>query len=148
MNENEGGPTDLRPALGAFAAVAVLGLPLGWVWSRLAPPEVVRVAADGALVPLLGESEHRFDALALFVLLGFAAGAAARPVRADRRSAPGGHSERATPAGRPAADRRRARRRQHGRGWDSPSRDGAAPGGRADRRRPRPPRRRHGCYNF
>ena len=88
MNENEGAGSpdvppprprvvsgsDLRPALGTLAAVAVLGLPLGWVWSRLAPPEVVRVAADGALVPLLGESEHRFDALALFVLLGFAAG--------------------------------------------------------------------------
>ena len=88
MNENEGAGSpdvpplqarvvsgsDLRPALGTFTAVAVLGLPLGWVWSRLAPPEVVRVAADGALVPLLGESEHRFDALALFVLLGFAAG--------------------------------------------------------------------------
>ncbi len=85
MNENEDSPdvpprprvvvsADLRPALGTLAAVAVLGLPLGWVWSRLAPPEVVRVAADGALVPLLGESEHRFDALALFVLLGFAAG--------------------------------------------------------------------------
>lgn len=74
MNEDEDAPAELRPALGTFAAVAVLGLPLGWVWSRLAPPEVVRVAADGVLVPLLGESEHRFDALALFVLLGFAAG--------------------------------------------------------------------------
>jgi hypothetical protein len=74
VSENEGAPAELRLALGAFAAVAVLGLPLGWGWSRLAPPEVVGVAADGALVPLLGESEHRFDALALFVLLGFAAG--------------------------------------------------------------------------
>ena len=65
---------DLRPALGTFAAVTVLGLPLGWVWSRLAPPERVQVVAGGDLVPLLGESEHRFDAFALFVLLGFAAG--------------------------------------------------------------------------
>lgn len=65
---------DLRPALLTLAAVAVLGVPLGWVWSRLAPPEVVRVARDGGLVPLLGESEHRFDALGVFLLLGFAAG--------------------------------------------------------------------------
>lgn len=65
---------DLPPALRTLAAVAVLGVPLGWVWSRLAPPEVVRVAGDGRLVPLLGESEHRFDALGVFLLLGFAAG--------------------------------------------------------------------------
>ena len=74
MSENEGAPAELRPALGAFAAVAVLGLPLGWLWSRLAPPEVVGVATNGALVPLLGESEHRFAALAMFILLGFATG--------------------------------------------------------------------------
>ncbi|MGH4012712.1 MAG: DUF2567 domain-containing protein [Pseudonocardiaceae bacterium] len=70
---------DLLPALRVLCVVAVLGLPLGWLWSRLAPPEIVSVVADPSagqigLVPLLGESEHRFDAMATFVLLGMAAG--------------------------------------------------------------------------
>lgn len=64
---------DLRPAAVVAAAVAVLGLPLGWLWSVLAPAEV-RAATNGAATALLSQSEHRFDALALFVLLGLAAG--------------------------------------------------------------------------
>jgi hypothetical protein len=69
---------DLLPALGVLCAVAVLGLPLGWLWSRLAPPEFVvlsaRAAGSGGVLPLVGQSEHRFDDMATFVLLGLAAG--------------------------------------------------------------------------
>ncbi|MGH3937751.1 MAG: DUF2567 domain-containing protein [Pseudonocardiaceae bacterium] len=70
---------DVLPAWRVLCAVALLGLPLGWLWSRLAPPEVVRVVVDPAsgrvgVLPLFGQSEHRFDALATFVLLGIAAG--------------------------------------------------------------------------
>jgi hypothetical protein len=64
---------DLRSGVTVLAAVAVLGLPLGWLWSVLAPPEVVR-SDGGTAAALLSQSEHRFDALALFVLLGLAAG--------------------------------------------------------------------------
>jgi hypothetical protein len=69
---------DLLPALGVLCAVAVLGLPLGWLWSRLAPPEFVvlsaRAGGPGAVLPFVGQSEHRFDDMATFVLLGLAAG--------------------------------------------------------------------------
>jgi Protein of unknown function (DUF2567) len=69
---------DLRPALGVLCAVAVSGLPLGWLWSRLAPPELVglpaSVAGAGGVLPLIGQSEHRFDDMATFLLLGIAAG--------------------------------------------------------------------------
>jgi Protein of unknown function (DUF2567) len=69
---------DLVPALGVLCAVAVLGLPLGWLWSRLAPPELVlrsvRAVAPGAVLSFAGQSEHRFDDMAVFLLLGLAAG--------------------------------------------------------------------------
>lgn len=70
---------DLLPALRVLGTVAVLGLPLGWLWSRLAPAEIAAVvAAPGpggvGVVPMLGQTEHRFDAMATFVLLGMAAG--------------------------------------------------------------------------
>lgn len=65
---------DLRPGLTVLGVVTVLGLPLGWLWSVLAPSEVVRLGPGGATTPVLSQSEHRFDALALFVLLGLAAG--------------------------------------------------------------------------
>jgi len=75
---------DLMPALRVLGAVAVLGLPMGWLWSRLAPAEIAAVVAGpragqiGAgqigVLPLPGQSEHRFDAMATFVLLGLAAG--------------------------------------------------------------------------
>lgn len=70
---------DLLPALSVLSAVAVLGLPLGLLWAWLAPPELVFVltdptAAPGGVVPLMGESAHRFDGMALFTVLGLAAG--------------------------------------------------------------------------
>ncbi|AUS80268.1 DUF2567 domain-containing protein [Actinoalloteichus sp. AHMU CJ021] len=65
---------DLLPALNLLSLVALTGLPLGWLWSALAPPVRLRVLADGRLASLPAESYHRFDALALFVLLGLGAG--------------------------------------------------------------------------
>lgn len=69
---------DLVPALSVLCAVTVLGLPLGALWSRLAPPEFVarsdRAPTPGGVLPFVGQSEHRFDAMATFLLLGLAAG--------------------------------------------------------------------------
>lgn len=65
---------DLTAAGGALAAVALLGLPLGWLWSALAPAQLSVVQPDHVLVALPPESQHRFDDLAVFLLLGAAAG--------------------------------------------------------------------------
>lgn len=70
---------DLPAAGKALGAVAALGLPLGWVWSLLAPPQVVSVLAspvgDELLIrPLDGQSEQRFAAMGTFLLFGLAAG--------------------------------------------------------------------------
>ncbi len=69
---------DLVPALGVVCAIAVLGLPLGAVWSRLAPPEFVarsdRAPTPSGVLPFVGQSEHRFDDMATFLLLALAAG--------------------------------------------------------------------------
>jgi len=65
---------DVLGTVSVLSLVALLGLPLAWLWSRLAPPQVSVVQADGTLAALPQESQHRFDDLALFVLLGVAAG--------------------------------------------------------------------------
>ncbi|NIH87878.1 DUF2567 domain-containing protein [Amycolatopsis granulosa] len=65
---------DLLPAVSLLSLIGIAGIPLGWVWSLLAPPERVRVFDGGQLVPLQLESWHRFDGLAVFALLGLAAG--------------------------------------------------------------------------
>lgn len=65
---------DLRPALLAAVVIAVLGAPVGWVWSRLAPPQESLLGEQGQLVPLTLASYHQFDALAIYLLLGFATG--------------------------------------------------------------------------
>jgi hypothetical protein len=61
-----------------LCAVAVLSLPLGALWSWLAPTEFVmrsaRAATPGGVLPFVGQTEHRFDDMATFVLLGLAAG--------------------------------------------------------------------------
>ncbi|MBK1786234.1 DUF2567 domain-containing protein [Prauserella sp. ASG 168] len=55
--------------------VGLLGIPLGWVWSLLAPPQRMRVvSADSDPVPLQLESWHRFDGIAIFLLMGLFAG--------------------------------------------------------------------------
>ena len=66
---------DLLPAVSALSLVALVGLPVGWIWSRLAPPESGVLSPSGELLPqLVLESYHRFDALGIFLLLNFAAG--------------------------------------------------------------------------
>jgi Protein of unknown function (DUF2567) len=76
---------DWVPALGVLGAVVVLGLPLGALWGWLAPPEFVMrlahaatpggvAATPGGVLPFSGQSEHRFDDMATFVLFGLAAG--------------------------------------------------------------------------
>lgn len=65
---------DLLPALSALSLVAVLGVPVGWLWSRLAPSQQNTVSSDGELIPVLVESYHRFDGLALYMLLSAGAG--------------------------------------------------------------------------
>ena len=67
---------DLLPALSVLSFISLLGLLVGWVWSLLAPPERVLVvnSKDNPLVPLLDESAHRFDDLAVFAMLGLGVG--------------------------------------------------------------------------
>ncbi|MEV0700356.1 DUF2567 domain-containing protein [Saccharopolyspora sp. NPDC050389] len=65
---------DLLPAVSAVSLIALLGLPIGWVWSRLAPPQESVLGHRGTLTPLLVEGYHDFDAIAIFGLLAFAAG--------------------------------------------------------------------------
>jgi len=66
---------DLLPALSTLSLVGLLGMPLGWLWSRLAPPQRSVLTAEGRPVPVeVVESYHEFDALALFLLLTFGAG--------------------------------------------------------------------------
>jgi hypothetical protein len=61
---------DLLPAVSVFGTLTVLCFPLAFLWSRIAPPERVRiVASDGTQSPLELESWHRFDDLAVFGLL-------------------------------------------------------------------------------
>lgn len=66
--------SDLRVAAGVLSAVALLGLPLALLWSRLAPAQLSVVQDDGTFAALPPESQHRFDDLALFALLGLATG--------------------------------------------------------------------------
>jgi hypothetical protein len=65
---------DLLPAVSVLSTVALLGLAVGWLWSRLAPPQRMVIGRDGTPAPLTAESYHRFDALVLFTLLCLAAG--------------------------------------------------------------------------
>ncbi|MEU6643870.1 DUF2567 domain-containing protein [Saccharomonospora sp. NPDC046836] len=66
---------DLLPAVSVLSLVGLLGIPLGWLWSVVAPPQRMRVVrSDGAMVPLQLESWHRFDDLAIFVLMALVAG--------------------------------------------------------------------------
>lgn len=71
-------PAEWRPALRVLGAVALLGLPLGALWSLLAPPEFAarspQARLPGGVLPFVGQSEHRFDDMAIFLLLGLAAG--------------------------------------------------------------------------
>lgn len=72
---------DLLPAVSVVSLVGLLGIPLGWLWARLAPTQRMRVVTeDGRLVPLQLESWHRFEDMAVFLLLGLSAGVVAGTV--------------------------------------------------------------------
>ncbi|MFC0108752.1 DUF2567 domain-containing protein [Kibdelosporangium aridum] len=64
---------DLLPAISVLSLISLLGIPLAYLWSLLAPSQLKSVTPRG-LIPLTAESYHRFDSIALFVLLGFGAG--------------------------------------------------------------------------
>jgi Protein of unknown function (DUF2567) len=66
---------DLLPALSVLFAIPLLGMGVGWLWSVLAPPQRMLMRSDGP-VPLPTESYHRFDDLAVFLLLCLGAGVA------------------------------------------------------------------------
>ncbi|HVK23293.1 MAG TPA: DUF2567 domain-containing protein [Actinokineospora sp.] len=65
---------DLLPAVSLASLIALFGMAVGWLWSRLAPSQLVEVIDGGKLIPLSFESYHRFDDLVLFVLLCLGAG--------------------------------------------------------------------------
>jgi hypothetical protein len=65
---------DLLPAVSVLSLVSLLGIPLAGLWALLTPGQDKLVTPSGQLVPLIAESTHRFDAIALFVLIGLAAG--------------------------------------------------------------------------
>ncbi|CAM3509844.1 DUF2567 domain-containing protein [Kibdelosporangium persicum] len=64
---------DLLPAVSILSSISLLGIPLAWLWALLAPDQLKQVTTRG-LIPLTAESYHRFDSMALFVLLGLGAG--------------------------------------------------------------------------
>lgn len=47
---------DVLPAVSAVSLIALLGLPIGWVWSRLAPPQENVLGPHGSLTPMLVEA--------------------------------------------------------------------------------------------
>lgn len=67
---------DLLPAFLLMSLLSMLGVPVGWLWSRIAPPENVLAYQNGQLLPVQLESYHRFDDLVIFVLIGLAVGLA------------------------------------------------------------------------
>lgn len=66
---------DLLPALSVLSTVGLIGIPVGWLWARLAPPQRAIVFEDGKPAPLDIETWHSFDALVVFMLLSLVAGA-------------------------------------------------------------------------
>ncbi|MGH3438091.1 MAG: DUF2567 domain-containing protein [Sciscionella sp.] len=64
---------DLLPSISVLSLVALLGLGIALIWSRIAPAEHMYVGSDGQAVPLPDASYHLFDDVAIFVLisLGF-----------------------------------------------------------------------------
>jgi hypothetical protein len=68
---------DLLPAVSVVSTAALVGLPLGWIWSRIAPAIPGVLGASGQPVPLPSPyGYHRFDDLAIFLLMGLVAGIA------------------------------------------------------------------------
>lgn len=68
---------DLLPAVSVASTVALAGLPLAWIWSRIAPALPAVLNSSGQAVPLPSPyGYHRFDDLAIFMLMGIGAGLA------------------------------------------------------------------------
>jgi hypothetical protein len=65
---------DLLPAISVLSMVSLIGIPLAYLWSLLAPSQLKAVSRTGQLVPLTAESYHRFDAIAVFVMLSLGTG--------------------------------------------------------------------------
>ena len=65
---------DLLPAVSLALLLAVFGLPLGWIWSRIAPPQRVGVSSNGQVLPLVDETYHVWDDVAIYLLMGLAFG--------------------------------------------------------------------------
>jgi hypothetical protein len=68
---------DLLPAVSVASTAALVGLPLAWIWSRIAPAIPGALSTSGQPVPLPSPyGYHRFDDLAIFLLMGLGAGLA------------------------------------------------------------------------
>lgn len=66
---------DLLPAVSVASTAALVGLPLAWIWSRIAPALPAVLNTSGQAVPLPSPyGYHRFDDLAIFMLMGLGAG--------------------------------------------------------------------------
>lgn len=65
---------DLRPVLRVVIAVVAGGLLLGVLWALVAPGQETVTTASGASAGLAAESDHVFDATAVFFLLAGAYG--------------------------------------------------------------------------
>jgi hypothetical protein len=66
---------DLLPAVSVVSTTALLGLLIAWIWARIAPAVPGIITQTGQPVALPSPfGYHRFDDLAIFLLLGFAAG--------------------------------------------------------------------------
>ncbi|MGW0181762.1 DUF2567 domain-containing protein [Nocardia sp. NPDC003345] len=69
-----GAGRELRAAGVLLVAVVVVSLVVGGVWGLLAPTERLLVVEPGRGAGLVGESLHRFDAVALFTAAGAVTG--------------------------------------------------------------------------
>lgn len=79
---------DLRPTVLTMVVVALAGVLLGLLWALVAPGQATVTTATGASSPLATESDHVFDATAIFFLLATAYGVVVGVLawrRADRR---------------------------------------------------------------
>lgn len=65
---------DLVPAISVTSFVVLVGPVLGWLWSRLAPPLHAQVVSGNQLLASPEESYHRFDGVAIFVMMALVAG--------------------------------------------------------------------------
>lgn len=65
---------DLLPAVSVLSLVALLGVPIAWLWSRLAPPQLMRMYSANQTAPLPLESYHSFDDFGIFALMSLGVG--------------------------------------------------------------------------